>query len=251
MTIIYRTTGAWGAGKGANLTPAEVDDNFYDLEQRVDSLETTPPEAVSIDTIDVTGNLMTITLTDARALGPFILPAARFRWTGVWQPGLHYFENDVFTYNLEIYVVLVEHDADATFDATRFDSIGFYYQLMLAIPEAFIDIGFFFPGPPGTGIEVGDPILAFRAVRDFYLPTDLTSSRSGFRSLATHDVVLSLRKNDSEIGTWSSDAGFVFTADVQFAAGDVLSVHMTEALQYDETARDLTITLVGVRGLIP
>lgn len=39
MTTTYRTAGAWGAGKGANLTAAEVDTNFYGLEQRVGDLE--------------------------------------------------------------------------------------------------------------------------------------------------------------------------------------------------------------------
>lgn len=31
MTITYRTAGAWGAGKGSNLTAAEADQNFYGL----------------------------------------------------------------------------------------------------------------------------------------------------------------------------------------------------------------------------
>ena len=35
MTITYRTPGAWGPGKGANLTAAEVDGNFHGLSKDV------------------------------------------------------------------------------------------------------------------------------------------------------------------------------------------------------------------------
>lgn len=251
MTIIYRTAGSWGVGKGSNLTAAEVDGNFNDLDTRVTEIETNPPNAISIDSIDVTGNLMTITMTDASTLGPFVLPTARFRWVGEWQANTEYFENDVFFKGLSVFSVLVQHTSAATFDPERFDSLGFFYQEMIAVPDVFIDIGFFFPGQPGLSIDIGDPILAFRAVRDFYLPASLTDSKAGFGTAATHDVVLSIRKNAGEIGTWSSDNGFTFSADVQFAANDVLSIAMTAPLQYDETARDLTITLVGARGLIP
>jgi hypothetical protein len=39
MAIIYRTSGSWGAGKGSNLTAAEVDGNFSDSDTRVVTLE--------------------------------------------------------------------------------------------------------------------------------------------------------------------------------------------------------------------
>ena len=250
MTIVYRTAGAWGPGKGSNITPEEFDGNVYDHDVRIASLETNPPSAVSIDTIDVTGNLMTIVLTDASTQGPFIIPTARLRWVGEWQPDVEYFENDIFSNDLSIYIVLFDHTAAATFDPFRFDSVGFIYQEMLAIPDAFIDIGFFYPGQPASAIVFGDPMFAFRTVRSFYLPQDLTDSRAGFGYAHTHDQIYSIRKNDAQIGTWSPDTGFSFTADVQFLAGDLLSV-VAPLMEYDETARDLTMTLVGARGLIP
>lgn len=62
--LIYRTTGAWGAGKGGNLTAAEVDGNFWEIETRVAAaLAITPAE---IDTITASGTQLTVTLTDAR-----------------------------------------------------------------------------------------------------------------------------------------------------------------------------------------
>lgn len=249
MTIVYRTTGPWGAGEGANLSAAQVDGNFYDLDTRLTSVEENPPEAVSIDTIEVAGNLLTIRLTNLAVHGPFVLPAARFRWTGPWQAATQYQENDTFNHDLSVYVVLQDHTSAATFDPGRFDSVGFFYQELIAVPEVFMDIGFFYPGSPGALIAPDQPMFAYRMVRDCYLPTDLEASRAGFGQANLHDLTFSIRKNDVEIGTWNADTGFSFTADVQFAAGDVLSV-VGPLLQYDETALDLTMTLVAVRGLI-
>jgi hypothetical protein len=79
MTITYRTAGAWGAGKGSNLTPAEVDGNFWDHEGRIAELEDSAPEPNNISNILVTGTQMTIVLEDATEFGPFTLPQANFR----------------------------------------------------------------------------------------------------------------------------------------------------------------------------
>jgi len=62
----FRTTdnAKWGVGKGANLTPAEVDGNFWDLDQRTAALEASSPEPVGIAQVTVTGSTFTIVLTD-------------------------------------------------------------------------------------------------------------------------------------------------------------------------------------------
>lgn len=57
--IIYRTSGTWGAGKGSNLTAAEVDGNFYDLEERVETLETYGATAESITNVTSSGSTIT------------------------------------------------------------------------------------------------------------------------------------------------------------------------------------------------
>ena len=61
MGIVYRTddNARWGAGKGSNLTPAEVDLNFWEVIERLVALETDPPTAISIDDVSVAGNQMT------------------------------------------------------------------------------------------------------------------------------------------------------------------------------------------------
>jgi hypothetical protein len=115
MTV-YRTddVARWGAGKGSNLTPAEVDVNFWDVIQRLVSLETSPPTAVSIDTITVAGNQMTVHLTDGSTRGPFTLPTSQWRWTGGWRTATVYFVNDIFSFDGAIYRVAVSHTSDAT-----------------------------------------------------------------------------------------------------------------------------------------
>lgn len=79
MSITYRTTGAWGPGKGSNLTAAEVDGNFHDLDQRVTGLESNPPTPDEISNITVTGTQMTIWLVSGAHFGPFTLPQAAWR----------------------------------------------------------------------------------------------------------------------------------------------------------------------------
>jgi len=80
MTI-YRTAGAWGAGKGSNLTPAEVDENFYGHEQRIEDLEGSPVEPNQIANIIQTGDTITIVMEDASTFGPFTLPRSMQRPT--------------------------------------------------------------------------------------------------------------------------------------------------------------------------
>ena len=60
--MYFRTTdnAKWGAGKGSNLTPVEVDENFWDLDQRTTALEASPPAPVGIAQVTVTGSTFTI-----------------------------------------------------------------------------------------------------------------------------------------------------------------------------------------------
>ncbi len=123
----FRTAGDWGGGKGGNLTPAEVDQNFYDIDERVVDLETNPPVAVSIASINVSGSSMTIFLDDSTELGPFTLPTASFNWRGAWVEGISYLEMDVF-YAVGEGVYLVTADYES---ASNFDPEGAGISLML------------------------------------------------------------------------------------------------------------------------
>lgn len=130
MSIIYR------ADKGSPLTADEVDENFRGLDDRVTEVEENPPEAVSIDTIEVTGNQMVITLTNSVVQGPFDLDTADWEFRGPWLPAHNYLKNDVFSEDGSLYLVLVAHTSESEFDAGFSPSSGVdAYQLLLAPPE--------------------------------------------------------------------------------------------------------------------
>lgn len=109
--IIYRNDGAWGSGKGSRLTSTEVDNNFYDHDQRIEAIEEAPPSARGIESIavDESGVILTITYTDATT-DEFPLPVLNVRPAGEWENDHTYFYGDVITVNaLGTFIVLVGH----------------------------------------------------------------------------------------------------------------------------------------------
>jgi hypothetical protein len=117
MTLIYRTIGPWGPGKAANLLPAEVDANFWQLAEEIVTLQSNPAVPNGIESISVSGTQMTIYLNDGSVMGPFTLPVLMFRWRGEWQPSTSYAELDVFTVlNTGIFCVLIAHTSGTSFD---------------------------------------------------------------------------------------------------------------------------------------
>lgn len=143
----YRTDSPanWGAGKGANLTPAEVDENFWDLDQRTAALEANPPQAIGIDHVTVAGNSFTIVLTDGSAQGPFALPAAKFNLAGEWQPNTLYVPNSFITEAGKTYLILYPHTSGTFFDPGANDGAGHSFYDLLPFPEPplieFLDDG--------------------------------------------------------------------------------------------------------------
>jgi hypothetical protein len=126
-----------------NLTPAQVDANFYELATRTLALETTPPSPVQIDHFTVTGNKFTITMDDATVHGPFTLPVAVFRFREEYAEGADYLPFDLFTYGPALYLVLVQHIAPETFDPAAQDEStedeGALYQKVFGQPDPNVD----------------------------------------------------------------------------------------------------------------
>lgn len=133
MTIVYRTAGAWGAGKGSNLTPAEVDGNFYDHEGRVAALEATPPTPNNIANITASGSQLTITMDDASTFGPFTMPTSRWIWTGDFADATAYSINDVFSDpdTGSLYIVLIGHTSATPFDPDLLSGGDPVYELVI------------------------------------------------------------------------------------------------------------------------
>lgn len=257
MAVVYRTTdlGQWGAGKGSNLTPTEVDNNFWTLVQLIAAIELLEPTQIANITVD--GNEMTIHMDDATTFGPFTLPTATFNFLeDGWQPNTNLSANDLFVFNNRLYLVRQDHLSDVSFNPDAGNMQGGYYALIMPFPTV-ISIGFSFPGQPGLGIagdEYGmQAMWSFRADRQFYLPEDLTGSVGGLYIQADAEIVLPIMRNDTEIGTItiaaaSTDATFTMAQDEQFEINDVLRVLRPETL--DATAKDLTVTLQGQLGTI-
>lgn len=143
MAIVYRTSGPWGTGKGANLVAGEVDTNFYDLAQRMTTVEGDLPQAaVSIAFFSISGDLFSVHMTNGTVQGPFELPTRAWNFRGDWQPSTIYNVDDVVTANGGVYMVLVNHTSAATFNAGATDGSGNnLYGLLLVNPSNVLPTG--------------------------------------------------------------------------------------------------------------
>lgn len=138
MAVTYRTDGAWGTGKGGNLTAAEVDTNFHTLAQQIAALGTGAAPA-EIASISLVGTQLTFTLDDGRTFGPFTVPRAAFRFREAWAPATDYAGNDVVTVaGSGLYLVRVAHTSAAAFDPALTAGGVPVYQLMFREPRAVV-----------------------------------------------------------------------------------------------------------------
>jgi hypothetical protein len=83
------------------------------------------------------------------------------------------------------------------------------------------------------------------------LPAGLSGSFAKANTAATSSSTVTINKNGTSIGTmtWAGaghDATFTFTADVTFAAGDILQ--LVAPGTPDATLADIGITLAGTRS---
>ena len=144
MTQTYRTNdpARWGTGQGFNLSPAQVDINFWDLIQRMIAQESRPDPSAGISYFSISGTMMYVHMTDATVLGPYELPVATFLDRGVWAPATVYSKMNTFTINGGLYVVVFDHTSGATFDPGANDGLGNdYYQLMIQTPGSSLPSG--------------------------------------------------------------------------------------------------------------
>jgi hypothetical protein len=133
----------WGSGLGRNLTPTEVDLNFWDAIQRLVYLEAQPGASPIITHFSVDGTSFYVHFDNAVIMGPYELPVAMFRIREIgWVPGEFYEEMDAFNHNGILYTVLVDHTSEATFDPGANDGAGHdYYYALLAPPGNSLPTG--------------------------------------------------------------------------------------------------------------
>lgn len=271
--LTYRDDGPWGSGKGSPLTVSEGDHNIYQLDSRVSELEENPPEAVSIASIDVTSNLLTITMTDSSTFGPFTLPTAQWSPKGEWAANTNYFRYDIVTNQGAVYLIRFTHTSDASFDPEADQGDGFLYARLMEAPSLPYDVSLFYD--TASIPNDGRLILQHISVRDYYFSGDFAFSQAFLRvAPATVTLVFEIRKADkileteTLIGTLTFDPSFgatfdggmygVFAGigspvdDIQMSAGDRLNVYTSSSSpdDPDATAAGLSLTIYGLTGTL-
>ncbi len=135
--VTYRTDGAWGPGVGANLAPAQVDGNFYELDTRTKTLEQHPVQPVQISSFQSVGNQLFIYMSEGTVQGPITLPEVSWYFRGNWAPSTAYAIDDVFSGpDGGAYIVTYAHTSATSFDPGANDGHGHDYYGVLLKPAA-------------------------------------------------------------------------------------------------------------------
>jgi hypothetical protein len=262
--IIYVTTGAWGAGTGTPNSAAQVDGNFYDLDQRVVDLVGDLAEGKRIDTVTYTTDSMTFHYTDGTSQ-VIPLPIATITYAGPWTNSTPYLRGNMISAGNGFYQVLETHttppwpapfDPNATDGSTDNNPL---YSLWLPLRDINYDAAIFVPGSIQREADellfVG---IANRAMRlgsgderaHAYLDT-------GNDSTGATDIIVSIEKNNTEIGTITFEAGGVIDGDggqvgafnvpavTDFVEGDRYALRVTQS--DNATPADLSVTLPFIR----
>lgn len=254
--IIYRTTGPWGAGKGADLTPPEVDANFYDLDQRIAAAIENAPQPVSVDHVEMIGSTFTVHLTNGQVDGPFEIPFATLTSRGQWGPGVEYNRLDYVFQGGIGYIVMASHQSPPSFDPTfEVDGLPAY---AVAIPAAdqVNDLGFFNRGLVGGGAALLFRWVASRAIHFTTTQHDSVASVGTAFADAVDpsarctmffipkDGGASVQFGEITFEQLATVGAVNFTADQGFNVGDVLEVRAPSV--QDSVAADLAVTLVAL-----
>jgi hypothetical protein len=262
MTIVYVTTGAWGTGTGTPNAAAQVDGNFYDVDQRIAGLNADLAEGKRIDTVTYTSSSMTFHYTDGTTQ-TIPLPIATMEYAGDWLNSTPYHRGSIITAGgVGIFQVLVDHvtpPPPAVFDPSATDGTtdaNPLYALWMPLRDVNYDAAIFVPGSvQRTAGELLFQGVANRTMR-LNAGTDGAFAYLDVGIAAGTSVVLSIQKNRVEIGTITFavgglDAGggkagtFNIPALVDFAESDSYAVRVTQS---DNAAPSgLSVTLPFLR----
>jgi len=262
MTIVYVTTGAWGTGSGTPNAAAQVDGNFYDLDQRVVNLNTALADGKRIDSVTYTDISMTFHFTDGSSQ-VIPLPIATLQYVGDWANSTPYVRGDMITANNGFYQVLQSHTTPAPptpFDPNAVDgSSNPLYSLWMPIRDVNYDAAIFVPG--SVQRTAGELFFVGIANRTMSLASG-TANAHAYLDIANTaggatNIILSIQKNRTEIGTITfvaggpADAGggqvgvFNIPAVTNFAEGDTYGLRVTQS---DNAAPSgLSVTLPFIR----
>jgi hypothetical protein len=254
MTIVFVTTGAWGAGTGTPNSAAQVDGNFYDVDQRVADLDAALADGKRIDTVTYTDSSMTFHFTDGTSQ-VIPLPVASLEYVGAWTNATPYQRGQMVVANNGFYQVLVSHTTPASpapFDPNATDGTNPLYQLWMPIRDVNYDAAIFVPG--SVQRATGELLFQGIANRTMNLPSgddgafaylDIANDAVG----AT-DIILSIEKNGGEIGTITfvagdgQDGAFSVPVAIDFDEGDRYALRVTQSDNAEPSGLSVTLPFV-------
>lgn len=263
MTIFYVSSGAWGAGTGTPNSAAQVDGNFYDVDQRIVGLTADLAEGKRIDHVTYTDTDMTFHYTDGTSQ-VIPLPVATLQYVGDWTNSTPYTSGQLITAENGFWQVLENHttpplpavfDPNATDESTAQNPL---YQLFMPVRDVNYDAAIFIPGTIQR--TTGELLFVGIVNRSMKLNSGDASAYayldSGDDSTGAIDIILSIEKNGIEIGTITFTAGDINTAGGQqgsfdiptltnFIEGDRYGLRVTQS--DNAGAADLSVTLPFIR----
>ena len=263
MTIVFVTSGPWGPGTGTPNSAAQVDGNFYDVDQRVLDLDAALAEGKRIDFVTYTSNSMTFHFTDATSQ-VIPLPVATFTYVGNWLNDTPYAPGHLFTAGNGFYQVLESHttppwpapfDPNATDGSTAADPL---YALWMPLRDVNYDAAIFVPG----SIQRDPDELLFLGVANRTMQLGSGNANAyayldvGNEGTGATDIIISIEKNGTEIGTITFDAAgeidtaggqagdFIINTAVDFAEGDHYALRVTQSDNAEPAGLSVTLPFV-------
>jgi hypothetical protein len=256
MTVVYVTTGAWGAGTGTPNSAAQVDGNFYDVDQRIVTLNADLAEGKRIDTVTYASNSMTFHYTDSTSQ-VIPLPVATLQYVGNWTNDTPYMRGHMITADNGFYQVLEGHTtpaAPAPFNPNATtgapDNLPLY-GLFLPLNDVNYDAAIFVPG--SVQRAAGELLFQGIANRSMWLGAGDEGAYARLdvaNPVGAASIVLSIQKNGTQIGTITIAANaqvgtFNIPAATDFVEGDRYALRVTTST--NATPAGLSVTLPFVR----
>jgi hypothetical protein len=261
MPIVYVSNGAWGTGTGTPNSAAQVDGNFYDVDQRIADLNADLAEGKLIDTVTYTPNSMTFHFTDGTSQ-VIPLPVATITYAGQWQNSTPYSTGQLVSVpGIGMYQIVVAHTTPplpAVFDPYAVDGSGNpLYSFWMPLYDINYDAAIFVPGTAQR--TAGELMFQAAANRTMKL---LSGNAHAYAYLDVAigtgtNIILAIQKNRVQIGTITFTAGatpdagggqlgaFNIPATTDFAEGDVYALRVTQS---DNAAPSgLSVTLPFLR----
>jgi hypothetical protein len=263
MTIVYVTTGAWGAGTGTPNSAAQVDGNFYDLDQRVVALNSDLAEGKRIDFVTYAANSMTFHYTDGTTQ-VIPLPVATLQYFGTWMNDMPYQRGGMVSADNGFFQVLEDHttppwpaafDPNATDDSSDHNPL---YALWMPLRDVNYDAAIFVPG----SIQREADALLFVGIanRTMNLAAGTENAYAyldvGNDSTGATDIIISIEKNRDQIGTITFAAGgeidtaggqvgdFNIPAATDFAEGDTYALRITQSDNAEPAGLSVTLPFI-------